>query len=186
VAAANKTLARISKTLHADLDKRRALCGPARVMARERLISIRRIGDPVARSNIRPVDALVGQNIRILRLQRGLSQTALGERMGVTFQQVQKYERGANRVGAGRLSQIAEALDVPLNNLFDGRPAADRSDTHLTAGALLADPHSLRLVQAFDQIASQKRRLAILRLIESVGGTSTHRQRSGNGRRRAR
>ena len=140
----------------------------------------------MARSNIRPVDALVGQNIKILRLQRGLSQTALGEQMGVTFQQVQKYERGANRVGAGRLSQIAQALDVPLTNLFDGRPAADRSDTHLSAGALLAEPHSLRLLQAFDQIADQKRRLAILHLIESVGETSTRRRRNGNGRRRVR
>jgi len=140
----------------------------------------------VARSNIRPVDALVGQNIRILRLQRGLSQSALGERMGVTFQQVQKYERGANRVGAGRLSQIAQALDVPLTNLFDGRPAADRSDTELSVGALLAHPHSLRLLQAFDRIADPKRRMAILHLIESVGGPSTRRQRSGSGRRRAR
>ena len=156
-------------------------------MPRERLNSgSTRIGDRVARSNIRPVDALVGQNIRILRLQRGLSQTALGEQMGVTFQQVQKYERGANRVGAGRLSQIAQALDVPLNNLFDGRPAAARSDTELSVGALLARPHSLRLLQAFDRIGDQRRRLAVLRLIESVGGGSTRRQRSGNGGRRVR
>ena len=140
----------------------------------------------MARSNIRPVDALVGQNIRILRLQRGLSQTALGEQMGVTFQQVQKYERGANRVGAARLSQIAHALNVPLTNLFDGRPAAARSDTELSVGALLAHPHALRLLQAFDGIADQRRRMAILRLIESVGGASTRRQRSGHGRRRAR
>jgi transcriptional regulator with XRE-family HTH domain len=147
----------------------------------------KRIGELVARSSIRPVDALVGQNIKILRLQRGLSQTALGEQMGVTFQQVQKYERGANRVGAGRLSQIAQALGVPLTNLFDGRPAHARPDTQLSAGALLADPHSLRLLQAFDRIADQKRRLAILHLIESVGGTSTHRRRRpGNGGHRVR
>src|ERR1700744_3550360 len=59
-----------------------------------------------------PVDVLVGQNIRICRLQKGLSQTELGERIGVTFQQIQKYEKGANRVGARRLTQIAGGLGL--------------------------------------------------------------------------
>jgi len=133
-----------------------------------------------------PVDKHVGSRVRMRRQMLAMSQEKLAAALGLTFQQVQKYERGANRVGAGRLSQIAQALDVPLTNLFDGRPAADRSDTHLSAGALLAEPHSLRLLQAFDQIADQKRRLAILHLIESVGETSTRRRRNGNGRRRVR
>jgi transcriptional regulator with XRE-family HTH domain len=65
-----------------------------------------------------PIDVLVGQNIRICRLQRGLSQSELGEKVGVKFQQIQKYEKGVNRVGASRLFQIAAALEVPLTSLF--------------------------------------------------------------------
>jgi transcriptional regulator with XRE-family HTH domain len=71
-----------------------------------------------------PIDVLVGQNIRICRLQQKFSQTELGRRIGVTFQQVQKYEKGANRVGASRLSQIADTLGVPLVALFDGSTTA--------------------------------------------------------------
>ena len=66
-----------------------------------------------------PLDAMVGARIRMLRVNRGMSQTMLAERIGVTFQQVQKYERGANRVGASRLSQIASVLDVSVGELFE-------------------------------------------------------------------
>ena len=65
-----------------------------------------------------PLDAMVGARIRMLRVNRGVSQTALAERIGVTFQQVQKYERGANRVGASRLAQIASVLDVSVGEFF--------------------------------------------------------------------
>src|SRR5215510_9331927 len=65
------------------------------------------------------VDALVGHNIRIQRHARRMSQTALAERLGVTFQQVQKYEGGVNRVGAGRLTRIAAVLGVPVTALLD-------------------------------------------------------------------
>src|SRR6266705_3147392 len=61
-----------------------------------------------------PRDAEIGKRIRARRLERGLSQTELGQRLGVTFQQVQKYEKGTNRVGAGRLQRVAEILDVPI------------------------------------------------------------------------
>ena len=74
-----------------------------------------------------PIDVLVGQNIRICRLQKGLSQGELGRRIGVTFQQVQKYEKGANRVGASRLTQIADVLGVPIPTLFDGAPSAGQA-----------------------------------------------------------
>src|SRR6267378_3184913 len=65
-----------------------------------------------------PLDAMVGARIRMLRVNRGISQTILAERIGVTFQQVQKYEQGANRVGASRLSQIASVLDVSGWRIF--------------------------------------------------------------------
>ena len=64
------------------------------------------------------LDAMVGARIRMLRVNRGMSQTALAERIGVTFQQVQKYEQGADRVGASRLSQIASVLGVSVGELF--------------------------------------------------------------------
>jgi transcriptional regulator with XRE-family HTH domain len=117
-----------------------------------------------------PVDVLVGQNIRICRLQKGLSQTELGERIGVTFQQIQKYEKGANRVGASRLTQIAGVLGIPLPTLFEGTPAAGQAMPDQTARTLLTHPHSLRLLQAFDKITSEAMRSAVLQMIESIAG----------------
>ncbi|GEP01408.1 helix-turn-helix domain-containing protein [Methylobacterium haplocladii] len=71
------------------------------------------------------VDRLVGLRITALRKARGLSQTALGTAVGVTFQQVQKYEKGQNRVGAGRLSEIARLLEVPVAAFFADNEASD-------------------------------------------------------------
>jgi transcriptional regulator with XRE-family HTH domain len=116
-----------------------------------------------------PIDVLVGQNIRICRLQKGLSQGELGRRIGVTFQQVQKYEKGANRVGASRLTQIADVLGVPLLTLFDGSTtAAHHAEPEDTPRALLANPHSLRLLQGFDRIGSDAARSALLRLVDAL------------------
>jgi transcriptional regulator with XRE-family HTH domain len=111
---------------------------------------------------------LVGQNIRICRLQKGLSQTELGEAIGVTFQQIQKYEKGTNRVGASRMLQIAQTLGVSLSTLFDGSPTAGESPKEQTARYLLAKPHSVRLMKAFDQIADDKMRMVVLELVESI------------------
>src|SRR5215211_1737448 len=85
-----------------------------------------------------PVDVEVGQRIRIQRLQSGLSQTALAEQLGVTFQQVQKYEKGVNRVGAGRLTKIAEVLAVPVSTLFGVHDAGV-----LNTGTAAPPPHPL-------------------------------------------
>ncbi len=71
-----------------------------------------------------PVDVHVGGRLRIRRTLLGLSQTALGEALGLTFQQVQKYERGANRMGSSRLYDLARVLDVPIEYFFDDMPAA--------------------------------------------------------------
>ncbi|MFL4968348.1 MAG: helix-turn-helix domain-containing protein [Xanthobacteraceae bacterium] len=73
------------------------------------------------------IDVLVGHNIRIQRHAKGVSQTELAQRVGVTFQQVQKYEGGVNRVGAGRLTRIAAVLGVPVTALLDGSRADRRS-----------------------------------------------------------
>jgi len=70
-----------------------------------------------------PLDAMVGARISMLRVNRGMSQTMLAERIGVTFQQMQKYERGANRVGASRLSRVASVLGVSVGALFESSQA---------------------------------------------------------------
>ena len=131
-----------------------------------------------------PVDALVGRNIRICRLQRGLTQTELGHHLDVTFQQIQKYENGANRVGASRLTQIAGALDVTLATLFDGSRTADRAGPDLSGRAILAHPHALRLVQAFHRIPDNRTRMTVLRLIESIGQAQSTSRISPRGRRK--
>ena len=77
-----------------------------------------------------PVDVQVGSRIRLFRLEAQMSQTDLAEQLGVTFQQVQKYEKGVNRVGAGRLTKIAAALRVPVSELLgdDGTGQTNRRD----------------------------------------------------------
>ncbi len=78
---------------------------------------------------IEQVDKLVGQNISIFRKAKGISQTELGNSIGVTFQQVQKYENGVNRVSSSRLAKIAKTLDAPISSFFDisAKSAAARS-----------------------------------------------------------
>jgi transcriptional regulator with XRE-family HTH domain len=144
----------------------------------------------VAKRSPLPIDVLVGQNIRICRLQKGLSQGELGRRIGVTFQQVQKYEKGANRVGASRLTQIADTLGVPIPTLFDGAPTAGQAQAspEQSPRYLLAKPHSLRLLQGFDRIDSDATRLAVLHLVESLVQTPARGaalKREGAARRRA-
>jgi transcriptional regulator with XRE-family HTH domain len=124
------------------------------------------------------VDKLVGQNIRIFRTAKRLSQTELGNVIGVTFQQLQKYEKGTNRIGSGRLSQIADALDVPISRFFEGatRPAEPRTGsknnpkTGPVVTDLLSDRYAVQTLQAFSKIDSPKLRRAVLKLIESIGG----------------
>ena len=74
-----------------------------------------------------PVDKYVGSRVRMRRIMLGMSQEKLGEALGLTFQQVQKYEKGTNRVGASRMQQISEILQVPVSFLFEGGPERHRS-----------------------------------------------------------
>jgi len=130
-----------------------------------------------------PVDIEVGQRIKIQRLAAGLSQTELGESIGVTFQQVQKYEKGANRVGAGRLTQIARVLNVAVNTFFEGRDHIEKVaqqgvDSPL---ALITHPHAFRLLQAYSTLTDGELRRSIVELVERVavktGGHAPRRKR---------
>jgi len=114
-----------------------------------------------------PIDAAVGQNIRICRLQRKMSQGELGDRIGVSFQQVQKYENGANRIGAGRLTQIAGVLGVPLSALFDGAATVGNSGLR-SAREMISQPRALRLLQAYDRITDRRIAAAVLALVETL------------------
>ena len=113
-------------------------------------------------------DIEVGQRIRARRMVKGMSQTELGNVLGVTFQQVQKYEKGLNRVGAGRLVGAAEALDVPVSFFFGSTDSnAGAEDTRAILG-FLDTSYSLRLLRAFSRIPQPQVQRAVVALIESI------------------
>ena len=112
-------------------------------------------------------DVAIGQKLRALRLHGGLSQSELGQRTGVTFQQLQKYEKGANRISAGRLVRIAAALDVPVTAFYDaaaGRKREQRFEYLRSAGAV-------RLVRAYAAIPERAPKAALVALAETLAAT---------------
>jgi transcriptional regulator with XRE-family HTH domain len=122
---------------------------------------------PTSPRSCDPIDALVGRNIRIHRLDKGLTQTDVASRIGVTFQQLQKYEQGMNRVVGGRLFKLAEVLELPISAFFEGGPG-NRDDDSNSALELLAQPHALRLLRPFSQIGDMETRLALVALVERL------------------
>ena len=118
-----------------------------------------------------PRDAEIGKRIRARRLERGLSQTELGQRLGVTFQQVQKYEKGTNRVGAGRLQRVAEILDVPITFFYNGLGSTDiHADTADAGLSFLETAGAVRLVRAFSRITDPTLRRTLVDLTEAMAG----------------
>ena len=120
----------------------------------------------MARRSAMPVDAVVGQNIRVARLTAGLSQAELGNACGVTFQQIQKYEKGANRVGGSRLMQIAEALKVQAGTLLPASQKHAVTPKH-RAPTILQDRIGMDIVKAWDKI-SREQRIVIRDLIDAI------------------
>jgi transcriptional regulator with XRE-family HTH domain len=117
-----------------------------------------------------PIDLLVGSRIRMFRKDRGMSQTQLGEKLGVTFQQVQKYEKGKNRVGASRLQMISTALGVPVERLFTDGPATSRTSA---AKPVAFDPQALRFAEAFTRLNDKALRSSILDMVEAMARKSS-------------
>ncbi|UYW26651.1 helix-turn-helix domain-containing protein [Methylorubrum extorquens] len=112
-------------------------------------------------------DGIVGARIQALRKSKGLSQTALGVAIGVTFQQIQKYENGMNRVGAGRLSEIARVLEVPVSALFaegDGVFAQQQVEVF----DFLRIPGAVGLLRVFATIEDDQLRREVLALVRSA------------------
>ncbi|SRR6266545_3423462 len=130
-----------------------------------------------------PKDREIGQLIRAQRLVRRMSQTELANALGVTFQQVQKYEKGVNRVGAGRLAKIADTLTVPVSFFFDGAtgPKVAAGNVNEALG-LIRTAGALRLVRAFEHMPAEARG-HFLALVELVGSGGSGRKPAKTGRR---
>lgn len=127
------------------------------------------------------VDAHVGRRIRQLRVWQNMSQTTLGEAIGVTFQQVQKYEKGLNRVGAGRLQQISKALKVQPSYFFEGNPdeiqsvgqsAENQADIPPEVIEFAASEEGIDLIRAFSRVGDHDVRCRIVMLVKSLANTS--------------
>ena len=121
-------------------------------------------------------DVDVGRRIRAQRLVRRMSQTELANNLGITFQQVQKYEKGVNRVGAGRLARIAEVLNVPVAFFFSGDISPSQSSDRANTGlSFLETAGATRLVRAYSQIGDPQLRRALVGLVEAaeeIAGTA--------------
>jgi transcriptional regulator with XRE-family HTH domain len=118
------------------------------------------------------MDVEIGSRIRLARRARGYTQTTLGTAVGVTFQQMQKYETGKNRISVTRLHRIAEQLGMPLEHFTDGLEAK-RAGTKTAAGALtpaklLQTNDALRLITAFNKIKSAALRKHCVQLVQSL------------------
>jgi transcriptional regulator with XRE-family HTH domain len=124
-----------------------------------------------------PIDKHVGSRVRMRRVLIGMSQEKLGEALGLTFQQVQKYEKGTNRIGASRLQQISTILAVPVSFFFDGAPGGDAVKSGLSDSAssafvvdFLSTTEGLQLNKAFVRIKDPKVRRRVVDLVAALSG----------------
>lgn len=122
-----------------------------------------------------PIDKHVGSRVRMRRMMISMSQEKLGEKLGITFQQIQKYEKGTNRIGASRLQQIATVLGVQVGFFFEGAPVQDSSSKGFSDSAspayvsdFLATSDGLALTKAFMKITDSKVRRRIVDLVEAM------------------
>ena len=144
------------------------------------------VGSADRESRLSPIDVHVGSRVRLRRMLLGMSQERLGDALGLTFQQVQKYERGVNRVSASRLFDLSRVLDVPISFFFDDMPdgliatfgsSAARRPTGFTgpSGSFADDTfnrrETLELVRAYYRITNPALRKRVLDLIRSMGPT---------------
>jgi transcriptional regulator with XRE-family HTH domain len=134
----------------------------------------------IAKKAPNPIDKHVGSRVRMRRMMLSMSQEKLGDALGLTFQQVQKYEKGTNRIGASRLQQISHILQVPVSFFFEGAPSAGaptvRADGLSDAPSpayvsdFLATSDGLALTKAFMRIDNAKLRRRIVDLVQQIAG----------------
>jgi transcriptional regulator with XRE-family HTH domain len=130
------------------------------------------------RKTSNPIDEHVGSRVRMRRLMLNMSQTEVADALGLTFQQVQKYEKGSNRIGASRLQHMCQILQVPVSFFFEGLPTAlgvrteDQESIEASSptyvNEFLATSDGLALVKAFTQIRDVKLRRSIVLLVEQI------------------
>lgn len=125
---------------------------------------------PVPPKPPNPIDVHVGERVRIWRTERKISRTALGEAIGLTNQQIQKYEAGANRIGASRLQQICAVLEIPVSVLFEGGPGSLPHESGMPRDIVefMASEEGARFVAAFSRITDRKMRRGIVRLTNRI------------------
>ena len=126
-----------------------------------------------------PTDRHVGSRVRMRRMMLSMSQEKLGDALGLTFQQVQKYEKGTNRIGASRLQQISHILQVPVAFFFEGAPSLGEPASGMSEAPspayvsdFLATSDGLALTKAFMRIKEAKLRRRIVDLVEEIAGES--------------
>ena len=132
-----------------------------------------------------PIDKHVGSRVRMRRMMLGMSQEKLGDAIGLTFQQVQKYEKGSNRIGASRLQQIALILQVPVSFFFEGAPPPPIQasgfvvplDPDHTTG-LLSTSEGLSLARAFMRVRNVRLRRRIVELVEEMAADAASQEAS--------
>jgi transcriptional regulator with XRE-family HTH domain len=125
-----------------------------------------------------PIDVHVGSRVRLRRMMLGMSQEKLGENLGITFQQIQKYEKGTNRIGASRLQHIARVLSMPVSYFFEGAPglASTMPDGLPQAPAtnyvvdFLSTNEGIQLNKAFVRIKDPKLRRRVIDLVRAMAG----------------
>jgi transcriptional regulator with XRE-family HTH domain len=126
-----------------------------------------------------PIDKHVGSRVRMRRMMLSMSQEKLGDALGLTFQQVQKYEKGTNRIGASRLQQISQILQVPVSFFFEGAPhvgearhtgGMNEAPSPAYVSDFLATSDGLSLTKAFMRIKNNKMRRRIVDLVEQIAG----------------
>jgi transcriptional regulator with XRE-family HTH domain len=120
------------------------------------------------------IDRHVGDRVRMRRITQGMSQKSLGDALGLTFQQVQKYEKGTNRIGASRLQHIASIQQVPISFFFEGVPgpsyALDEAQSSAYISDFLATSDGLDLTKAYMSIQNAKLRRSIVGLVNEISG----------------
>ena len=143
---------------------------PTKVTRRRRLPAA--AGDPSHSTRKRRAgaeDIEIGRKIRALRLERGLSQSGLADGIDLTFQQVQKYEKGTNRVSAGRLQRIADMLNMPVMFFYGGMGAgAKKKDQRNNGLTFIQTKGAMRLLRAYSEIGSRTTKYALVVLAESL------------------
>ncbi len=131
--------------------------------------------ETLPKKHANPVDAQVGSRVRLRRMLIGMSQERLGELLGLTFQQVQKYEKGINRIGAGRLFDVARILGVPIDYFYEsvanqltGRSGFSENEASPPVMEFVSSGEGLQLSLAFMRIKDAKVRKRVLDLVKSL------------------